>query len=314
MASGDVCIHVIGMHRSGTSATTGLLGRLGLGMPVEDDLIPASADNELGHFESRSLVQMNNRLFRHFGGLLFSPPALLDGWQDDAALEAWRPEAARRFRASFGPDVGTRPIAWKDPRSCITLPFWRTVIDPPTAAVFVFRDPVAVATSLRARSGLPLVHGLAAWERYVRAAAHNLVGLPTIAVDFDQMVGDPTAWCGALADFLGQQGVVIEPKRRRGAEEFVQRDLRHHVAASAPPPGPAAGAWLVLEALRERQGYHPSWKAPEIGPEPEWVNEILDLARQLETLHIAHASLLRSRGVRLVTGLWRTRAALTRPR
>ena len=69
--SGDVCIHVIGMHRSGTSATAGLLGQLGLGMAVDDDLVPASADNEKGHWESRSIVQLNNRLLHRFGGLLF---------------------------------------------------------------------------------------------------------------------------------------------------------------------------------------------------------------------------------------------------
>ncbi|HXQ74944.1 MAG TPA: hypothetical protein VN791_00510 [Acidimicrobiales bacterium] len=306
--SGDVCIHVIGMHRSGTSATAGLLGQLGLGMPVDDDLVPATADNERGHWESQSIVRLNNQLFRHFGGLLFSPPDLADGWQDDPSLDDLRSEASRRFRASFGP----RPIAWKDPRACITLPFWQTVIDPPVAAVFVFRDPVEVARSLRARSGLPVVHGLATWERYVRAAARNLQGIPTLAADFDTVLRDPVAWCDSLVRFLGDQQVDVEPERRAAAVSFLNGDLRHHHGAAEADPGPAAGARLVFDELRRRQGPHAAWQRPDLGPEPEWVDDVLTLARELETVRIAHASLRRSRGVRVVTGFWKMRSALTR--
>ncbi len=306
--SGDVCIHVIGMHRSGTSATTGLLGQLGLGMPLDDDLIPATADNERGHWESQSVVRLNNQLFRRFGGLLFSPPDLAVGWQDDPALDDLRSEASRRFRASFG----ARPIAWKDPRACITLPFWRTVIDPPTAAVFIFRDPVEVAQSLRARSGLPMVHGLAAWERYVRAAARNLEGIPTLAADFDTVLRDPSAWCDSLVGFLSDQHVHVDPLRRPAAAAFLKGELRHHHGVAETDPGPAQGARLVFGELRQRQGPHVAWQGPDLGPEPEWVEEVLTLARELETIRIAHASLQRSRGVRLVTGLWKVRSALTR--
>jgi hypothetical protein len=307
-ASGDVCIHVIGMHRSGTSATTGLLGQLGLGMPVDEHLVPANADNERGHWESRSIVQLNNRIFRHFGGLLFSPPLLVDGWQDDPSLDELRAEAGRRFRASFGP----RPVAWKDPRTCLTLPFWRTVIDPPAAAVFIFRDPLEVARSLRARSDMPLIHGLAAWERYVRAAASNLDGVPTLAADFDTVLADPVSFTDSLVRFLHEVGVEVDPDRRTAADAFVSRELRHQHGESEFTPGPAAGARLVLEELRQRQGSHSPWQRPDLGPEPDWVGEVLTMAQEFETLHIAHASLERSRAVRFLTGFWRTRAALAR--
>jgi hypothetical protein len=307
-ASGDVCIHVIGMHRSGTSATTGLLGQLGLGMPVDEHLVPASADNERGHWESRAIVRLNNRIFRHYGGLLFSPPLLADGWQHDPALDDLRAEAARRFGASFGP----RPLAWKDPRTCLTLPFWQTVIDPPAAAVFIFRDPLEVARSLRARSEMPLVHGLAAWERYVRAAAANLDGIPTFAADFDTVLADPVSWTDSLVHFLHQVGVEVDPDRRATAEAFLSRELRHQQGASESAPGPVAGARLVLEELRQRQGTHLPWRAPDLGEEPAWVGEVLSMAQELETLRIAIASLHRSRAVRVITGLWKTRAALTR--
>jgi len=306
--SGDVCIHVIGMHRSGTSATAGLLGQLGLGMAVDDDLVPASADNEKGHWESRSIVQLNNRLLHRFGGLLFSPPALADGWEHDPSLDDMRAEASRRFKASFG----ARPIAWKDPRSCITLPFWQTVIDPPVAAVFIFRDPVEVARSLQARSGLTMVHGLAAWERYVRAATHNLEGIPTLAADFDTVLRDPASWCHSLVRFLHDVNVDVDPGRLAAAGAFLNSELRHHHGAPEPDLGPEAGTRVLFEELRQRQGTHTPWQRPDLGLEPEWVDEVLTLTRELERLQIAHASLRRSRGARLIAEFWKIRAALMR--
>ncbi len=206
--SGDVCIHVIGMHRSGTSATAGLLGQLGLGMPVDDDLVPATADNERGHWESQSIVRLNNQLFRHFGGLLFSPPDLADGWQDDPSLDDLRSEASRRFRASFGP----RPIAWKDPRACITLPFWQTVIDPPVAAVFVFRDPVEVAraSGYGPAAGCRWCTGWRRGRRHGEVVARNLQGIPTLAADFDTVSRDPVGCLDLLVLFLGDQQVDVE--------------------------------------------------------------------------------------------------------
>lgn len=307
-ASGDACVYVVGMHRSGTSAVTGLLGQLGLGMPADEDLVPASADNERGHWESRSIVQVNNQLFRRYGGLLFSPPSLSEGWQHDTGLQDLRAEAARRVQDSFG----HRPIALKDPRCCITLPFWQMVIDPPVAAVFVFRDPVEVAQSLRARSGLPLVHGLAAWERYVRAASTNLHGITTLAADFERVLSDPAAWCEELIGFLSEVGVTIDRERRDAAGTFVKTELHHQRAGSELTPGPATGSRFVLDELRRRQGTHVPWQSPDLGREPEWVDEVLALTREFELLHIAHASLQRSRGVRFVTAFWKARAAVKR--
>jgi hypothetical protein len=159
---------------------------------------------------------------------------------------------------------------------------------------------------------MPLVHGLAAWERYVRAAAANLDGIPTFAADFDTVLADPVSWTDSLVHFLHQVGVEVDPDRRATAEAFLSRELRHQQGASESAPGPVAGARLVLEELRQRQGTHLPWRAPDLGEEPAWVGEVLTMAQELETLRIAIASLHRSRAVRVITGLWKTRAALTR--
>ena len=95
-------------------------------------------------------------------------------------------------------------MVWKDPRNCITLPFWRTVIDPPLAAVFVCRDPQEVARSLVARDGVTLTYGLALWDRYVRSASTNLAGLPTFVADYARILQNPEIWMTEIAEFPGK--------------------------------------------------------------------------------------------------------------
>ena len=53
---------VLGMHRSGTSATAGLLVRLGVEAPMM--LMPADASNPEGYWESRRLWEVHERLLR----------------------------------------------------------------------------------------------------------------------------------------------------------------------------------------------------------------------------------------------------------
>src|SRR5690242_4462892 len=65
-----VSILVLGTHRSGTSALAGTLGRLGAVMPRT--LMPATADNSRGYWESLPIVRFNDRLL-YSGG---------SGWWD----------------------------------------------------------------------------------------------------------------------------------------------------------------------------------------------------------------------------------------
>ena len=53
-------ILVLGMHRSGTSALTGALQRLGV--ELGDDLLPANKDNVRGFWESRAAMEIDEAL------------------------------------------------------------------------------------------------------------------------------------------------------------------------------------------------------------------------------------------------------------
>jgi hypothetical protein len=277
--TGQPCVLVLGMHRSGTSATTASVAALGLATPAPSDRIAQSRWNERGNFESRALKDLNDRLLFSLGGTWSGPPELTPGWEAASSLDDWRARAARSFAKSFP----SRPMVWKDPRNCITLPFWRTVIDPPLAAVFVYRDPLEVAGSLQARDGVTLTYGLALWDRYVRSACANLVGLPTLVADYAGILDQPDRWLSQLADFLRDLGTSIslpaEPDQAWMAPEL----HRQHASVDDRPLLARAQSEL-FETLGQHDGVHRAWSLPDLGPEPTWVDDVLHLRRQADSL------------------------------
>jgi hypothetical protein len=273
---------VIGMHRSGTSAVTGLLAGLGLHGPSDEDLIPASRWNERGNNESASLTQFNKQLLRTLGGSWAAPPVLAEGWDEDHALDAERLRAAPLVAATFT----SHPFVWKDPRNCLLLPFWRSVIDPPDAAIFVYRHPVEVAESIQARNGFTLTHGLALWERYVRSAASNLDGIPTLLVRFDRVLEDQAAWCREMIDFLDTVGIETEPGSFDRATEGLDRQLRHQRSAPLPDDGLNLTQYEIVGQLDQLQGAHLPWCVPDLGDEPGWVEDVLTIRRGFETIRL----------------------------
>jgi hypothetical protein len=269
---------VIGMHRSGTSAVTAMLTQLGLNPPRADDLLPPSPWNERGNGESKSLVELNDRLLGELGGSWSAPPELSSRWASAGSLAGLKTEAFEVFTST----AGAWPFAWKDPRNCILMPFWTSVIGSPVAAVFVYREPLEVARSLQARNHFPVTHGLALWERYVRTAAANLAGFPTIAVEFTQVLSEPAAWCHQLVEFLASVDVSVDPERVTLAAGSSESRLVHQRSATDAQGGLVEGPRAVLATLKGLQGAHFPWSQPDLGVEPSWVADVLTLRRELE--------------------------------
>lgn len=216
---------VVGMHRSGTSAVTGALGALGLGLPLAEDRMDWPESNP-EHWESLSLSLFDEELLNRQGGSWDGPPESIDGWPDLEQLRLeMRPEVAAS--AAFPP---SGPVAWKDPRLCLLLPYWRSVLPSPVAALFVWRAPLAVAHSLRQRDGMPTLDGLALWERYNRSALEGLEGVDTLVVEYESLIEDPGAFVRSLSSWLGTLGQFADAVPAwdvDGAASSIITGLRH---------------------------------------------------------------------------------------
>lgn len=213
---------VLGMHRSGTSLVSRLVNMLGLAVCRHDDLLVGRARNPRGHWESISLLHFNERLLNELGGRWFCPPLL-----GPRELSGMLREHAGDALATLRDAHPRRPWVWKDPRTCVLLPFWSAVLERRAAYVLVVRHPLEVSDSLARRSGCTQLLSFALWERYTRQAMLGAAGRPLMVCTYDQVLADPVAWCERLAAFLGELGLRSLAVDRAAIDAFVMGELRH---------------------------------------------------------------------------------------
>src|SRR5262245_40061722 len=143
---------VVGMHRSGTSLVTQLLHSCGLYLGHDDDLMPPGPDNAAGFWENTKFVGINDEVLNALGGGWDCPPPPPDNWTTDRRLQRRASVLLRQF-------LGRGPWGWKDPRTSLTLPFWKGCC-PNSREVVCLRNPLEVALSLHERNGVSYALGL----------------------------------------------------------------------------------------------------------------------------------------------------------
>ena len=214
-----VCI--IGMHRSGTSMVARLLNLCGLDLGSAEDLIGPDAGNPLGHFEHVGFHRIDEALLEHFGGSWANPPELRPGWEQESSLIHFT-EEAKRLVGTF---AGSALWGWKEPRSTVLLPFWKSLI-PCLRFVICVRSPLDVARSLEKRDGISIGAGVYLWNRYLQAAIHDTETSPRIFTFYEDYFGDPIPEINRVAEFCGlSPGSDISHLR-----ETVSQELRHHAS------------------------------------------------------------------------------------
>jgi len=138
-----------------------------------------------------------------------------------------------------------------------------------------------VARSLERRDGIPVLDGLALWERYNRSALAALRGLPVTVVEYDSVVADPasfaedaTAWLDGLEGFPPSP----IPPDEAAAATLVRRDLRHE--SSTAHDGPLLPEQRRLVDLLSGLDGHHRTLATEPGPESSQSTLLLEHRRQ----------------------------------
>lgn len=159
-------IIVVGMHRSGTSLVSGMLGALGvyMGPELQSQLErgeafwadPAAAES--GYGEADDFRGVNDQLLGAFGAGWDRIDAVLYRGAEALASEECLRIASRathgRLRTSFLAEAGDLfegRWGWKDPRSSLTLPIWLALF-PRSRVLHVRRDRTAAVDSLYRRA------------------------------------------------------------------------------------------------------------------------------------------------------------------
>ncbi len=247
-------ILVLGMHRSGTSLTTGILNALGVGLG--DELIPPDDNNRLGYFESPSIGRIHDRLLRALGSSWYASTTvcpLPQLWWRSPAVEPFKNQL--RNLALHQLDVSGGIWAFKDPRTCRLLPLWTEILSEIGASaksMLVVRNPLEVGRSLHARDGLSALRCEMLWLEHT---AEAILGMPSCldtVVDYDKWFSEPAQQAAYMAAGLqlpsSGDGIVSAAVSR-----LVAGDLRHHQVAESVYTLPLTRDLYDALRLRDRE-------------------------------------------------------------
>ena len=209
-------ICIAGAHRSGTSMLARLLHDLGLELGPPGDIMPAQPDNPDGFWENLRFVAINDEVLNQLGGAWDLPPAAREDFSDVRFRQLWL--KAQLLIESFS----DKPVwGWKDPRNCLTLPFWRSLL-PGLKPVVIVRNPLEVAYSMHKRNGTSYALGLRLWEIYNRRILANTQPNERMITNYQAFFDAPEQELAKIAAFAGLPATEIT-----AAANLVATNRRH---------------------------------------------------------------------------------------
>ena len=243
---------VLGMMRTGTSAVAGILDLLGVHFGPEERLLQPNVANPAGFREHKGIIALNDELLERLGGTWYQPPTTPPGWQERSDLDDLRARATALIEVELAPH---EVWAWKDPRTCLTLPFWQALV-PDLSPVICLRRPAEAAQSLATmgwaavdRLDRPYETALDLWLRYTRDARDGTRGRARLLVFYDELLADPGGQSERIAAFAGLSE-RLTPAVRQEIEGFIQPVFRQGPDAAdlRSSKHPASVLYAELEA------------------------------------------------------------------
>lgn len=212
------------MHCSGTSLTSRIVNLLGYHIGSNDHLMVPTDFNPKGYWENQSFAKLNDAILARFGGTWDEPPSFPTGWETSPRVADLKEHALAFVQAEFGK---VKAWSWKDPRTCLTLPFWQQIL-PPIKYVIVLRNPVDVARSLHVRDGFAFEKGLKLWLIHTRSALVHTEEKARILVHYEDLMRHAASQIQRLSRFLSGSEVAPDQTVRTAIADFIDDELSHY--------------------------------------------------------------------------------------
>jgi len=227
-------IVIIGMQRSGTSALSGALQKLGVYFGQQEMLYPPDANNPKGFFEHRRATMLNLRCLEAFQMHPTSFDPLPPDWKEHPEAESLRSELKRFIKEEF-----SKGGLWgiKQPLTSLVLPLYNDVFEELGLSpqyVLCVRNPLESMNSesrldfgeaYRVMASLGKM-AVGSWLRYTLGSFADATGHPLDVVGYENMLADPRSQLEAV--------VRRQPDWSPSAEQWesavgsVQSGLRHN--------------------------------------------------------------------------------------
>jgi hypothetical protein len=278
-------ICTLGMHRSGTSVVSRMLNLLGVYLGTPQSVSDIDANNPKGYWEHRPVVVLNDAILARFGGRWDEPPAFPPSWPHDPRLQDLREKARQLLTEHFEAE----PVwGWKDPRTCLTIPFWQDLIGS-MRYVMCVRNPGAVVASLTRRDGMSSEKAERLWLAHIQSSLAHTSGQSRMFVFYEDIINDWATELRRMAAFIGRPERAEDPCVHASVGEFLERELCHHrmsmedLADNQRISFAAKGLYLALRGHAPRDTpVDAAFLADRAGPSVQATLDLLG-ARALET-------------------------------
>jgi hypothetical protein len=153
-------------------------------------------------------------------------------WWRNPKIKPLRWALIKTVQRSFS---GKKLWAWKDPRTCLTIPLWQSILkqlNTDVCYVIVVRNPLDVAASLKKRNKIPLYRSLNMWSLNTLNALRWTANAPRVIIRYDQFLNDWQSSLKRIAHELEIPWPKNEQQLRKKMNAFIEPDLRHSHSTS----------------------------------------------------------------------------------
>jgi len=187
----DMQIIVLGMHRSGTSMLSKVLSNLGIEMG--SDGVGKEIYNIEGHYEDGEMLALNKEILSYLGG----------GWDNlpnEEIVNKNKNYILNKYLYFVSKKNGTWGV--KEPRLSIFAHFLHQTLSNPKY-IFMIRDELDVAKSLKARNNLTIKQGIELKYQYDEIIKSFLSDKEYLLIKYNELQSNPREELFRLSEFLG---------------------------------------------------------------------------------------------------------------
>lgn len=221
-------ICILGMHRSGTSLAARLVQSLGVYLGAPEEFLAPNFANPEGYSELEAIVQAHDAIFEELSRSWDTMDPLPEGWHREPRIRPHRDRLEEIVRRTF---AGRDTFGWKDPRTCLTLPLWKEIMDSQGISVqylIVFRNPLDAAKSLATRERFEVRDALGLWLHYNLQILTETRGQTRAAIRYEDLLDDSSQAVSGLSEALS-----LEKPDEQEELAIINATLCHHRSTDA---------------------------------------------------------------------------------
>ena len=214
---------ILGMHRSGTSALSGTLNRIGIRAGENLMYAEGHETNSKGFYENMNVYSHNEKILKESNSAwhdhLFDIEKL-----DEETLQLYVNEAKHIIKTEY---LSYTNFIIKDPRICLLFPIWERAcldLNIEIKTIIPYRNPDEVAQSLSRRDQFSKEKCLVMWLRHVYQAEIYSRNYPRLFLEFDDLLTNTDDYLQKVEEFTA---ISITSQQREEIAEFLDKDIKH---------------------------------------------------------------------------------------